>query len=517
MNRESRSRRSKRPPRSCLRGAAAWVILGAISSHAPPAAALDPLDDFEIGSFSFQSSSDYEVHEVILNPASPHAMWWKREITLEPEDALVRASLVPGSALDDAMVVRVEGDGRCRVGYDWGFPVDLTFGGTVDRIEMEIHAGVPGAEVYAGITDVDSGSFGTQWLGSTNPQILSWEFSSWVGGPTDITQATGIVFLFSAPPTAGDYVVADIRFHSTGSYGVSFVGDFVATQVPPIPSPPLRFRSIDPTGHPIYRADVAIQDAYAGFVPTLNARWQDTPGLGGEIAGMQFFWGSPDLSYQSTALEISVELASANGWTPEILFPPDPIHGDTDLGFLLAFPVLIREPSGVPVGVSHARLLFDVGAGQPLKFQGVQVAPGGAAVGGPNKFTVAFSLAATGNVNEGAPLLDATWLADWDPAPASTGVTAAPSEGSASLTLFAWPSVTRGATDFRANAPLRASSTISIHDVTGRFVRSLAWPAGTPSVRWDGTSAAGTPVTAGVYFARLAAIRGAPARVVQVR
>jgi len=47
---------------------------------------------------------------------------------------------------------------------------------------------------------------------------------------------------------------------------------------------------------------------------------------------------------------------------------------------------------------------------------------------------------------------------------------------------------------------------VSIHDVNGRLVRTVLdqpRPAGSGSVRWDGLSAAGTPVPSGVYFYRL--------------
>ena len=41
-----------------------------------------------------------------------------------------------------------------------------------------------------------------------------------------------------------------------------------------------------------------------------------------------------------------------------------------------------------------------------------------------------------------------------------------------------------------------------IYDVRGRVVRSLAVGPSTRAVEWDGRGRAGTPVPAGVYFAR---------------
>ena len=50
------------------------------------------------------------------------------------------------------------------------------------------------------------------------------------------------------------------------------------------------------------------------------------------------------------------------------------------------------------------------------------------------------------------------------------------------------------------------AATLRIHDAGGRLVRTLAdgpRGAGRHSIRWDGRDAAGRPVAAGVYFARL--------------
>ena len=58
--------------------------------------------------------------------------------------------------------------------------------------------------------------------------------------------------------------------------------------------------------------------------------------------------------------------------------------------------------------------------------------------------------------------------------------------------------------DFALPAP--ATIDVSIYDVTGRLVRTLAHrtaPAERHSVRWNGKSAGGERVAAGVYFVRL--------------
>jgi hypothetical protein len=58
-------------------------------------------------------------------------------------------------------------------------------------------------------------------------------------------------------------------------------------------------------------------------------------------------------------------------------------------------------------------------------------------------------------------------------------------------------------------APRPFARTLRVFDTAGRERRALALPAGASSARWDGRDDAGTPATAGVYFAHLAGKRGA--------
>jgi hypothetical protein len=78
--------------------------------------------------------------------------------------------------------------------------------------------------------------------------------------------------------------------------------------------------------------------------------------------------------------------------------------------------------------------------------------------------------------------------------------------------------VTRAATRLVLGAPVRTRQAIELFDVTGRRVRSLELPSGAVSAAWDGRSAQGAPVPAGVYFARVpGADRAAAARIVVIR
>ena len=56
---------------------------------------------------------------------------------------------------------------------------------------------------------------------------------------------------------------------------------------------------------------------------------------------------------------------------------------------------------------------------------------------------------------------------------------------------------------------------IEIFDAQGRLVQTLLdgiLPAGTNTVKWDGSSAAGTKAASGVYFCRLTAGRSVVSR-----
>lgn len=70
------------------------------------------------------------------------------------------------------------------------------------------------------------------------------------------------------------------------------------------------------------------------------------------------------------------------------------------------------------------------------------------------------------------------------------------------------PNPVRGAASLRFTLPAAASVRLAIHDAQGRLVRVLAEgerQAGAHAVTWDGRDASGSPLAAGLYFARLRA------------
>lgn len=90
--------------------------------------------------------------------------------------------------------------------------------------------------------------------------------------------------------------------------------------------------------------------------------------------------------------------------------------------------------------------------------------------------------------------------------PAAPTGAAAVTPGAAAALLGARPSPFRSGTVIALELPRAQHMRLSIHDVTGRRVRTLVrglTPAGRTDVAWDGRGEGGAPVAAGVYLVRL--------------
>jgi len=78
----------------------------------------------------------------------------------------------------------------------------------------------------------------------------------------------------------------------------------------------------------------------------------------------------------------------------------------------------------------------------------------------------------------------------------------------AALLATPWPNPSTAEVRLAFVLPRDEQVSLSIHDVQGRLIRSLADESRTPGrheISWDGLDMAGRPVSAGAYFARLAA------------
>ncbi|NNE42594.1 MAG: hypothetical protein HKN12_00160, partial [Gemmatimonadetes bacterium] len=144
--------------------AAAAAIL-ALAPAPAFASNLCPIDDFETGAFDHSSNSAYEEHIVPVPGYNSHCITPERKIVLEPTGGTVHARLNPGQNIDDGVAITVRGTGRCRINYDWGFPADLTFGGKVDRIVMQV-SGPAGIHVTCGLQDAGSATGASRVLPS---------------------------------------------------------------------------------------------------------------------------------------------------------------------------------------------------------------------------------------------------------------------------------------------------------------------------------------------------------------
>jgi hypothetical protein len=493
--------------------ASAAVLFAAVR----PATASKPVDDFEVGAFSVQTSGNYVQHDVVIGTPHVHVLSDARRVVLDTTNGSAAASLAPGTTLDDAATVDLTGDGYCQFLYEFHTPIDITQNGANDRIVVELDAGVVGGTVTVAITSQGVGEGNSHQLTWAGPQSLTFPLSEFT--LADPEEALGIAVRFATPGADARYIVADIRLTAYVGQAVNFEGDFVAIQMPPVPTPPLRFRVFDLTGDKLFRVDIPVLDArdIEGIVPPIRATWEETAGLGGEIAGIYFERAGIDPQpFIETTFDLAVNVTPVSGQLPEIGYPPDPIVGDRSI--LLEFPVIVHNTAGYPMGSSNVQLFLDIHEGQPLQFNGVSVIPteGGLRGGTITGFQLSFTVDRIGEVDEDEIFFEGTWISDWTP----DGTTSASSSDPLimeALRLVAAPSVTGAATTLHASRPFARGWAVEIFDVGGRAIRHLAGLEGSRTVTWDGESESGASVPSGVYFARVAGQSGPATRIVKIR
>lgn len=490
------------------------LAAAALVALLPAAAAANyvPIDDFEAAPFSFSVFADTDVP---IPGYAAHAYAPQRHIYLTASAG--QASLSVSPLFDDSMYLLLEGPSPfCRVEYHWNSPRDLSFAGSVEAIEVRI-AGPASAAISATVTNgTSTAAVPAQTLGVDGaPVTISFPIAGWAYPLTSV--ATALWINFSDP---GEYEIYDIRFVTAGSSPTDFTGEFVAIQVPPVPSPPLQFTAYDDLANPLFAADVSILDALTSdlTVPGGDWSWSELPRqAGGEMSLASFQWTDFG-GVLETDFDLQVDISAADGWLPE-LYPPDPVYGPESIA--LGFPVAMRNPNGTVGGVSNTWLTFDFDENQlgSLEFYDVAVTPNvpSALRSWTSGFTLHFRMALSGmnSPDETYPLFHATWIGDWTTAVPTSAVTPVPMRDDDALRLTAVPSVTRGSTEIRASRPFRRAATLFVHDVTGRRVRSLAADAGVTAVRWDGRNEAGRPAAAGVYFVRVSGVPANTARVVK--
>jgi hypothetical protein len=499
------------------------ITLATSLAAAAPASALNPIDDMEIGFFSLLTSPNNTCafDTLILNGYEPHCISQVRTVALCGfGDLSCAAYLDVGSQLDDMIRFFPGGNDEdfLRLKYDWGFPRTLTYGGVLNRIEVDLRGGVPSGRIALVIADPG----GTDYVvrDAESPGILTFPLSEFTG--VDVNMATWIQVDVASNGVEGAFQIADIRLRGDGYWGpaqtVNFVGDFVATEVPPVPSPPLSWRMTDSEGNWLYRTDMTITRADDGGVidPCFHLDWSEAAGLGGEFAGIEFMGIQPE-PFMDTNFELTVDLFTAIRLGPIPQIVGEPALTSSPFGFLATFPVLLTDVDGSELGRSETRILFDVPEEQLIELRDVQITLGGSSKHlSTNGFVLSFILHTMGDIDPDVPMLEAMWIADWSPqivtgldAPDVPGAPVSTPHGA--LVLTAWPNVTRDGAEIRASIPFAADGRVQIHDVSGRLVRVLAAPHGASSVRWDGRDARGESTASGVFFARLEG-EGASAR-----
>jgi len=115
----------------------------------------------------------------------------------------------------------------------------------------------------------------------------------------------------------------------------------------------------------------------------------------------------------------------------------------------------------------------------------------------------------------GEPVTDYVDFAPW------IGVSEVEEPAGSLLALSVHPNPFTASTSFSLLLPAPTRATVTVHDASGRLVRTLldgTLPGGPHSLAWDGRDATGAPVAAGVYFAKLdTGLRTCGARTVLVR
>lgn len=495
------------------------LLAVALAAAATPALAQIhyPIDDCEILPFDVLQtgvgvSSDTQA---VPPPFTGHLISTTRVVrsNVYSGGGSARARLQPTPGDD---VIRIDVSAQAEVHLEYPLSIggiDLTAGGTVDRIEMYVWG--PGAvEVDCLLADTFSGHIDGETTSPSGFAVIDWHFTSF--GSIDPTDVTSIEFIFSEP---GTYYVRDVRLRGTESEDLLMVPYVEATFTPPLPTPPLEIQMLAAGGGtPLYDLDIAITQADAGFTPALTLAWSTFDSFDGEAGNLLLDW-TDFAPFDPLQMAFSIGVAGGeSGLFPE-LYPPDPVHGPE--GMTLVFPTQLRSsPGGPVVGVSETWLTIGPGPDQAetaLEFVDVLVQATSAPLRAWSPgFTVSFLLQpGSAGVETIWPILEMRWWSEWT----ATQVTDAPvvAPGPAGPSLVAAPSITRAGTEIRSARPFGRDARLSVHRVTGQTVARLRPAAGARSVTWDGRNDRGEPMPAGVYFVRCEGRTGGAARVVKIR
>lgn len=354
-----------------------------------------PVDDFEILPFSTSQAGIGTVTDILAvpPPAVGHVISTTRRVTCTvfAGNATASAQLTT-TGLEDAVSISVPSNAQVTLVYPLSAGgLDLTAGGTVDRIEMDVRRiGGGSAEIGCGLKDqTPVGHLDDESVpSSASFGVVTWELTSF---PTvDVTDITEIAFYFPDPAA---YDVREIRLRGTSSTDVSYELHEEATITPPLPSPPVEIGILDASMNPVFDLDLTITQADAGFTPSLQWAWSNVQALNGQALYSLLDWTDP-APFDAVQLGFSVDVAGGAGGLFPVLYTPDPFHGPE--GMTLVFPVEVRDsPGGSIVGTSDVWLTIDPGPEQAetaLEFMDVMVQETAARGSSTDGFEVSFLL-----------------------------------------------------------------------------------------------------------------------------
>lgn len=486
--------------------ASALVPVG--SAHATP------IDDFEQGPFVYQTTVSAGGTQSGLSPL--HCIASQRNVTFTSyAGGMVGGQLDLTNPMPDHEVATVftDGGGSLTFGYPLPAGADLTGGGQFGLLFVHVTTAEPGAELSVYMID-GSGVGGSDTVPVSGPNFYLFAFADI--GALDFTDITDIRVVLDTP-VLGDFHISDIRLGSPDmmnpmEFGV-VAGDIAG---PPYPTEAILFdgsaRITEDQAMLLSSVDLKLRNvtdmATGGPVMILGLGEDSSPGPDdGAIAMVTLHdTGLPDM----TSFEVLVDVYDHG----EYLFMPSAVLEPmlvSEQGFLLPMTYEVYTMEMMPVGTLRQDLLFEIPSGAPYTMSDVSATP-------EEPAHVAFVLNRTAARSEGdgdGRFVEIRITGAFGEAP-TVGVGGVP-DVSASV-FRAIPTVTTRGTLFSLGGARAHDAAVSLFDVAGRSVRTLALAAGRASVAWDGRDGAGRRVAPGIYIARVTGGSvSASARVVKIR
>lgn len=204
---------------------APWAAMAALLllllSTASASAAV--VDSFEDGAFSLSATAGSpDAGTQVVAPATCIAP--RREVTLQAFSTQASADLSLSALDDEIACVFGAGGGRLEGKYENEL-IDLTAGGTVDRIEAEISVAVPGARLEVELTDATGATaFASHTIGG--PGVVAIPFSDLSGVDLGAVQSIAVALVSEQE---GDYHLRDIS--TAGDADADAAAEYVIEQI----------------------------------------------------------------------------------------------------------------------------------------------------------------------------------------------------------------------------------------------------------------------------------------------